>query len=54
MTSFLKKKVRGVLVYDTYVIVDNYVEMGDFSICAVFSLKIFRCFLVNVCRKENS
>lgn len=31
MTSFLKKKVRGFLFCDTCVIVDNYVEMGDFS-----------------------
>ncbi len=31
MTSFLKKKVRGIETYDTHVIVDNYVEMGDFS-----------------------
>lgn len=44
MTSFLKKKVRGIPHYDMYVIVDNYVEMGDFSNYIGFSDKKFSLF----------
>ncbi|MCM1126443.1 MAG: hypothetical protein NC429_08210 [Lachnospiraceae bacterium] len=32
MTSFFIKKVKQISLYDMHVIVDNYVEMGDFSI----------------------
>ncbi len=44
MTSFLKKKVRGIPIYDIYVIVDNYVEMGDFSIYVGFLDKNYSLF----------
>lgn len=44
MTSFLKKKVRGIPTYDMCVIVDNYVEMGDFSICLGFLDKNYSLF----------
>lgn len=44
MTSFLKKKVRGIPAYDIHVIVDNYVEMGDFSICLGFLDKNYSLF----------
>lgn len=44
MTSFLKKKVRGIPHYDIYVIVDNYVEMGDFLNYVCFSGKKFSLF----------
>lgn len=44
MTSFLKKKVREIPHCDIYVIVDNYVEMGDFSNYLGFSDKKFSPF----------
>lgn len=44
MTSFLKKKVRGIPTYDRCVIVDNYVEMGDFSIYVGFLDKNYSLF----------
>lgn len=31
MTPYFRKKVMWTSVYDTYVIVDNFVEIGDFS-----------------------
>ena len=30
MTSYFVEKDKRVILYDTYVIVDNYVEIGDF------------------------
>lgn len=44
MTSFLKKKVREISTYDMCVIVDNYVEMGDFSIYLGFLDKNYSLF----------
>lgn len=44
MTSFLKKKDREIPTYDMCVIVDNYVEMGDFSIRLGFLDKNYSLF----------
>lgn len=52
MTSFFEKKVSEVADYDTHVIVDNFVETGDFSSCFVFWIKNTQCFLVKNCRRK--
>lgn len=44
MTSFFEKKVSEVADYDTHVIVDNFVETGDFSSCFGFLDKKYSMF----------
>ena len=40
--------------YDTGVIVDNFVEMGDFSVSQKVKRKKYKCFSDKICRKQNS
>lgn len=44
MTSDFERKVTWFVKYDICVIVDNYVEIGDFSIFCSFLAKILWLF----------
>ncbi len=42
MTPYFMKKVMWISLYDTYVIVDNFVEIGDFSCFDEMWIKKFK------------
>lgn len=54
MTSFFEKKISGVANYDTNVIVDNFVEMGDFSFCIGYLVKKYSMIFSEKLQEKNS
>ena len=48
------KKTEQLFANDMCVIVDNFVEMGDFSVFQKVKRKKYKWFLDKICRKQNS
>lgn len=53
MTSYFVEKDKRVILYDTYVIVDNYVEIGDFFPFFTFFVKIGWMFYSRKLQENN-
>jgi len=54
MTFFFEKKISEVINYDACVIVDNFVETGDFSGYFIFWIKNNQCFFGKLLQEKNS
>lgn len=54
MTSDFSKKVMWISLHDRHVIVDNFVETGDFSNFNELWIKNFVWFSVKICKWEIS